>query len=596
MKQTSIKIGRRTALFTVMVVMMMALVPSPGISAQTVNPEPAAKVSFTFDDGLASTYTNALPILSKYGLTGTDYIITGCVGMTTTPNTCRANQDRAYMTWAQIQALQNTYGWEIGSHTVDHDCLASSAAQDPADCQRTKLTAAQIDTELSQSKSTLAANGIQAQAFAPPYGDYNNVVLAQVAKYYSSTRGFKEQNNNAWPYNEYLMNNYPLLETTGSVAAAEAKVDAAISGKTWLVLTIHDVVPTPSTTVDDYQYGTTELDQIAQYVASKQTAGLLKTTRMSDGFVNSDTNLLTNPTFNDGIANGWTTDNATAITADAANNGSYPDALHAVKLVSPASGQAHLFSSAVPINSRTTYLFKNFLNVQAITGGQVAFYVDEYDASGNWISGQYSKQETTPFVENMNFAYKPTSVSVSKAALQVIVGGSGITAYLDNADMMPLTTAAAPTNLLTNGTFDSGIASGWSTDSPTYITADAANNGAPANPVNSVKLTAGTASNAHLFSPLVAVSSGHNYSLSAYLHITALSSGEVGFYVDEYDASGNWISGHYVTGVRQLSNGTVGLVYTPQSSTVAKASLQVIVVKSSGITAYFDDASWSAAS
>ena len=39
----------------------------------------------------------------------------------------------------------------------------------------------------------------------------------------------------------------------------------------------------------------------------------------------------------------------------------------------------------------TTYLFKAFLNVAAITTGYVGFYVDEYNAAGAWISGQTYK-------------------------------------------------------------------------------------------------------------------------------------------------------------------------------------------------------------
>src|ERR1700752_1609339 len=66
-------------------------------ASDVANPAPAAKITFTFDDGLASTYPQAYPTLSKYGLTGTDYVITGCVGMTTTPNTCRANDSTPYM-------------------------------------------------------------------------------------------------------------------------------------------------------------------------------------------------------------------------------------------------------------------------------------------------------------------------------------------------------------------------------------------------------------------------------------------------------------------------------------------------------------------
>jgi len=590
MNQTFTKIVRISA--TLVAIVGLVTIPfGRTVNAAAINSAPRAKVSFTFDDGLSSIMTNAQPTLAKYGLTGTSYVITNCVGMTTVPNTCRANNDAAYMTWPQIQTLQNVDGWEIGSHTVDHSCLASSAAQDPDDCQTGKLTASQVATELSQSKATLATNGVAATDFAPPYGDYNNAVLAQIAKYYATMRGFQDQNDNAWPYNEYLLNDVAVQEGLTPVSQIESKIDHAIANNLWLVLTFHDIVPVPSTNPDDYQYGTAELDQIAAYVAAKQSAGLLQSVHMNQGAVTSDSNLLPNGSFNSGITSGWTTDSA-SITADAGTNGSYPDATNAVKLTSPASGSAHLFSPKVSVDPYTTYMFKNFLNLQAIASGAVAFYVDEYDANGNWISGQYLKQESSAFVENMNFTYKPSSAAVSGAALQVIASGSGITAYLDNSQMFPLT-SAAPTNLVANGTFDGGITGGWTTDSPATIRADAGSNGSPNNPVNSIALTAGgSAGNTHLFSPKVPVSSAHSYAVNAYLNVKALTSGEVGFYVDEYDANGNWISGKYMTGVRSVGIGTVGFTYTPSSSNVKAASLQVILVGNSGVTAYFDDVRW----
>jgi hypothetical protein len=61
------------------------------------------------------------------------------------------------MTWAQVTALQNTYGWEVGSHTVTHPLLASA---DVDMGQPAVLTAAQVDAELSQSKSALDAEVI----------------------------------------------------------------------------------------------------------------------------------------------------------------------------------------------------------------------------------------------------------------------------------------------------------------------------------------------------------------------------------------------------------------------------------------------------
>jgi peptidoglycan/xylan/chitin deacetylase (PgdA/CDA1 family) len=565
-----------------------ALLTPAAANAAVDNPAPTPLVSFTFDDGMQNALTQAAPTLKKYGLTGTSYVNTNCVGMTTVPNTCRANTDVPYMTWDQITQLQNTYGWEIGSHTVNHVCLVSVGD----DCQATKLTAAQVDAELANSKATLAAHGFNATAFAPPYGDYDMSALAQIAKYYSSMRGFADTGNNPWPLGDYLIRNIPVQERTTPVATLKAKVDEAITNKTWAVFTFHDIRPSPSQNPDDYQYGTAELDQLAAYVQSKVAAGQIRNVNISRGLVNGSPNLLANPTFNNGIADGWRTDVPSAITADNGNNGSYPDSARSVKMVS-GSAAGHLFSPKVPVTAGTNYLFKSFLNVAAISSGEVGFYVDEYNAAGQWISGQFRKRENTRWVESMNFSYTPSSTSVASASLQVYVTGTGITAYLDNVQMLSLAAGSTPpasVNLVANGAFDAGISSGWTTDSASTIQADGANRGSPANPVNSVKLTATTA-NRHLFSPQVAVTPG-TYKIASYLNITARTSGEMGFYIDEYNAAGQWISGQWKLGVSAAGVTNVDLTYSPSTSSVAKASLQVIVQGNSGLQAYFDDVRW----
>ncbi len=572
----------------------------PGIAraATTVtSPAPAAKISFTFDDGLTSAATQAEPTLAKYGLTGTDYIITGCVGMTTQPNTCNANNDTTYMTWAQIQALQNTDGWEIGSHTVDHVCLASSAETDPDDCANpAPLTTAQVDAEMASSKSALAANGINATDFAPPYGDYNNNVIAQIAKYYGTMRQFKNAANNAnvWPYSDYYLQDTVVQQTTNTPASIETQINNAITNKQWLILTFHDIETKPSSNPDDYQYGTSELAQIAAYVQSKVTAGQIQSTTINKGLVTSTTNLLPNSSFNDGVADGWTTDNPTAVTKDTADNGSYPDPTNSIKFT-PSTTAARLYSPHIAVSPGTTYMLKNFLNVQSLTKGDIEFYIDEYNAAGQWISGQYKGAENSSFVEEMNYAYTPSSQAVASADIQITsTAGSGITAYVDNSQWFPLSsTTVAPTDLLPNSTFDSGISAGWTTDNAASITADAGNNGSPADPVNSIKMVAPTtATNSHLFSPAIVVDPTKTYSLTDYLNIKSLNSGVVGFYIDEYNASGAWISGQYKTDSHTLGAQTIGFTYKPTSTSVAKASLQVIVVGNSGITAYLDDSNW----
>lgn len=553
------------------------------------NPTPTAKITFTFDDGLQSAAAQARPILARYGLTGTSYVTTGCVGMTTIPNTCRADTDARYMTWTQVKQLQAA-GWEIGSHTVTHPYLASS---DASDGQPDVLTPAQVSSELSQSKAILASQGITANALSTPYGDYSNATLAEIAKHYTSHRGFADQNVNNWPYSDYLLNNMP-VQSGVTVAQVKAKIDAAIANKQWLILTFHDIKLLPSSDPDDYQYGSVALEQIASYVRTKRTAGLIAPVNISQGLVTSDVNLLPNSSFDDGIAGGWTTDLPASVTKDTLNNGSVPSAINSIKLTS-SSANSHLFTPGISVNSNTSYLIKSFLNVSTILSGEVGFYIDEFDASGRWVSGQYKNGERSVFVEEYNIPYKPTSSSVKIARLQVIASAnSGIAAYIDNMQWFPLVTTTPPTqtNLVANGNFDNGIADGWTTDSSTTITKDTGNHGSPNNPVNSI-LMKSTTKNTHLSSPKVTVDGTKNYTLQSYLDLQQVSDGgEIGFYIDEFDANGNWVSGQYKTGIRSVSKGEVGFQYKPSSTNVKSASLQVIVTANETITAYYDDLRW----
>lgn len=587
---TAVTQGRMgLAIIATAVTAICAAILTPAVAHAVVdNAAPSALVSFTFDDGKLNSLTEAAPTLQKHGLTGTNYVITDCVGMTAVPNSCRADGDAPYMTWAQITQLKNQYGWEIGSHSTDHSCLASAGG----DCQATKLTTAQIDAQLADSRAALAAQGITATAFAPPYGDYNQTVMAKAAKYYSSMRGFRDEGVNLWPLSDYLVNNVAVEEGLDTVASLKAEVDRAIAAKTWVVFTFHDIVPSPSPVPDDYQYGTAELDELAAYVETRVAAGEIRNVTVSDGLVTGTPNKMPNASFNSGIGEGWRTDAPTTITADAGGNGSYPDPARSVKLVSRAT-PSHLFSPRVAVSPETNYLYKTFLNVSTLTSGEVAFYVDEYDAAGSWVSGQYRKRENTRWVEELNFTYTPSSTNVAEAGLQVIVAGTGITAYLDNVELLALGAEVAPppiTNLVPNGTFDAGLGGGWRSDSTTGAVADGAGNGAPANPVNSVKLV-GTSRSNHLFSPPVDVTPG-TYNISAYLSVRNRSAGEIGWYIDEYDADGTWISGQWKLASTTIGASTVDLTYSPSTTDVARAALQVYVTADSGVLAYVDDVRW----
>lgn len=554
----------------------LAITPMAPVAAAVNWPSPAAKVSFTFDDGLNSVYTQAKPTLDQYGLKGTSYVITGCVGMTTAPNNCHANTDATYMTWAQIQQLKSE-GWDIGSHTATHPYLATS---DASDGQPNVLTPAQVDQELSQSKAALAAHGIDATSFASPYGDYNNPVLASIARYYDSQRGFQDVDNNVWAYNDYIVNDLP-VQAGVSVAQVKSRIDEAIANNHWLVLTFHNIKANPSNDPDDYEYGTAELGQIAAYVKSKVTANQIKSVTVKDGLVKSDVNLLNNGGFTDGL-NTWSTNNPANIKLDNANNGAYPNPADAVSIKGGTSNES-LFSQQVSVDSTQTYMVKSFMNLKTINSGELGWYIDEYNNTGDWISGKWITARYDAAVQNVNFTYTPSSSSVKKASLQIYAtANSGIQAYMDNIQFFPLVTSNTPapvmTNLLPSGDFATGMPAGWSTNNPAAFTPE---NG-------QIKLTSQNA-NSYLFAPKLSVDAATTYTVKAKLNLQTLAGGEVAFYIDEYDTSGNWISGQYAYAKRSASNETISFDYSPSSANVKKAGVQTILTANAGITGYMDD-------
>ncbi len=552
--------------------------------AAAVNPTPEAKVSFTFDDGLVSSYTAAAPALAQYGYAGTNYVITSCVGMTTIPNKCPADTDMPYMTWAQIKALQTTYGWEIGSHSVSHPEMST-------------LTAAKLEQEAANSKAAFVAQGLNPTAFATPYGDYSDKTLAGIAKYYSSHRGFADTGYNTWPYNNYLLR-VQQVQYGVSVDTVKGYINQAIADHTWLILVFHEVRTTPSTNPEDYQYATADLSAIAAYVKSQN----VKVTNITNGLVSAPAadNKVTDPTATTIAASGWTTDAVAAnVAIDTKSNGVVGEPTKSLKVASSATVTEHLYTPYVTVVPGNTYVIKGYANVTTLgVKGEVGFYVDEYDINGNWISGKYVQTINALYMKDISFAYVPSSSLVAKAQLQIILAsGAGTTVYFDNVQWFATTNVAAPvvTNLLTNGSFETGLTS-WTNDAPNTFVADSANHGAAASsPQYSLKITAPAATatkNAHMFSSKVAVTSQKSYRVSGYLSVTTLTSGEVAFYVDEYDINGNWISGQYLYAQRSVATGGFSFNYTPTSANVANASLQIIVEKGSGITGYIDNLAW----
>ena len=86
-------------------------------------PFPPRSIAITFDDGFANVATVALPIMQRYRLNGTVFIITGMIGRRT--DWIVGGQplpSLPMLTWEEIEHLHHS-GMEIGGHTIAHDFL-----------------------------------------------------------------------------------------------------------------------------------------------------------------------------------------------------------------------------------------------------------------------------------------------------------------------------------------------------------------------------------------------------------------------------------------------------------------------------------------
>lgn len=139
------------------------------MSAHTALPDKA--VVITLDDGYFDNYSNAYPILKKYGLKASVFVISGKIG---TSN---------YLVASQIKEMSQN-GIDIEDHTVTHGYLS-------------KMPYNQQVSELQDSKAALEQiTGKPVDYVAYPYGDYNaNTLRAATAIGYKL--GFLEDGGTA---------------------------------------------------------------------------------------------------------------------------------------------------------------------------------------------------------------------------------------------------------------------------------------------------------------------------------------------------------------------------------------------------------------
>ena len=119
---------------------------------------PENPVMITFDDGYEDNYTNAYPILKKYGFKATIFVVTGFLD----------KHKKGYLSWDEAREM-NKNGINIESHTVNHRSM-------------TDLTDDELRAELVDSKKKAEAElGHEVNYIAYPTGTYN-LHIAQMVK------------------------------------------------------------------------------------------------------------------------------------------------------------------------------------------------------------------------------------------------------------------------------------------------------------------------------------------------------------------------------------------------------------------------------
>lgn len=206
-------------------------------------------VSVTFDDGWQSVYTDAAPLLEKYQIQTTQYILPGEFNATN------------YLSLAQAKSLRGA-GHEIMSHSMTHPRL-------------TDVSKTELSYQLTESKNSLIKNNLVDDQvhFAAPESMLNSAVTMAVSREYASSRntyadlenGINEADVNVKgdAFSRYNIIGYSVRSTT-TPAQIKAALDYTKQNKGWLVLVYHQIDDSKNTYAVDKTMFEKQLQLIKQ--------------------------------------------------------------------------------------------------------------------------------------------------------------------------------------------------------------------------------------------------------------------------------------------------------------------------------------------
>jgi peptidoglycan/xylan/chitin deacetylase (PgdA/CDA1 family) len=189
-------------------------------------------ISVTFDDGWESIYTEAAPLMDKYDIASTQYIVPGLY-----------SDEQNYISLDQAHSLRKG-GHEIASHTWSHENLAH-------------ITLDEARMQLTKSHDALKPliDKDHKMSFASPESSTNAAVMPIIKDLYSSHRNtYADFGNGVTDADVNIADSFDRYNIIGFAvrpgttdAEIQAAIDYARLHNGWLVLVYHQIDDTGET-------------------------------------------------------------------------------------------------------------------------------------------------------------------------------------------------------------------------------------------------------------------------------------------------------------------------------------------------------------
>ncbi|MBD3296460.1 MAG: polysaccharide deacetylase family protein [Candidatus Omnitrophica bacterium] len=159
-------------------------------AGKTGRPLEDNSVVITFDDGLEDNYINAFPVLSRYDMPATIFLITGYIG-----------REPGYLNWDQVRVM-SSHGISFGAHTRDNVYLPSISGDKE-----------KLKEQIYAPRKDIAENaGLQALYFCYPTGGFNDTIKDMVRKAgyraaCATNRGYDRYNEDLYELNRVKITN-----------------------------------------------------------------------------------------------------------------------------------------------------------------------------------------------------------------------------------------------------------------------------------------------------------------------------------------------------------------------------------------------------